>query len=96
MQLNRENGCVEIMGDRTNVLECEVEILRIIEEGTARNAEKEKQLQNQGRGGQHHQRGERGGRGEEKRGGGDRGGGGQGREEIPCAGMEGRIIGKGG
>ena len=89
MQLNRENGCVEIMGDRTNVLECEVEILRIIEEGTARNAEKEKQLQNQGRGGQHHQRGERGGRGEEKRGGG-------GREEIPCAGMEGRIIGKGG
>ena len=72
MQLNRENGCVEIMGDRTNVLECEVEILRIIEEGTARNAEKEKQLQNQGRGGQHHQRGERGGRGEEKRGGGGR------------------------
>ena len=64
-------------------------ITRIIEEGTARNAEKEKQLQNQGRGGQHHQRGERGGRGEEKRGGG-------GREEIPCAGMEGRIIGKGG
>ena len=95
IQLNRENGCVEIMGNRTNVLECEVEILRITEEGTARNAEKEKQLQNQGRGGQHHQRGERGGRGEEKRGGGDRGGG-QGREEIPCAGMEGRIIGKGG
>ena len=68
MQLNRENGCVEIMGDRTNVLECEVEILRIIEEGTARNAEKEKQLQNQGRGGQHHQRGERGGRGKTARG----------------------------
>ena len=88
MQLNRENGCVEIMGDRTNVLECEVEILRIIEEGTARNAEKEKQLQNQGRGGQHHQRGERGGRGEEKRGGGDRGGGGQGREKFRVPGWK--------
>ena len=93
MHMNRENGCVEIMGDRANVLECEAEVVRIIEDGNARNMEREKQLQQQGR-----QRGGggggRGGRGDDKRGGGA--GGNYRREEIPCSGMEGRIIGKGG
>jgi len=93
MHMNRENGCVEIMGDRANVLECEAEVVRIIEDGNVRNMEREKQLQQQGRqrgggGGGH------GGRGDEKRGGGA--GGNYRREEIPCSGMEGRIIGKGG
>jgi far upstream element-binding protein len=95
MHMNRENGCVEIMGDRANVLECEAEVVRIIEDGNVRNMEREKQLQQQGR-----QRGGggggRGGRGDEKRGGGGGAGGSYRREEIPCSGMEGRIIGKGG
>ena len=90
MQMNREKVTVEIMGDRDKVRECEAEVVKIIEDGNVRNMEKEQRQQ------QHHQ----------QRGGGGGGGGGGRREEnrgtnhqkeeIPCSGMEGRIIGRGG
>ena len=91
MQMNREKVTVEIMGDRDKVRECEAEVVKIIEDGNVRNMEKEQRQQH------HHQ----------QRGGGGGGGGGGGRreenrgtnhqkEEIPCSGMEGRIIGRGG
>ena len=92
MQMNREKVTVEIMGDRDKVRECEAEVVKIIEDGNVRNMEKEQRQQH------HHQ---------QQRGGGGGGGGGGGRreenrgtnhqkEEIPCSGMEGRIIGRGG
>ena len=91
MQMNREKVTVEIMGDRDKVRECEAEVVKIIEDGNVRNMEKEQRQQQQ-----HHQ----------QRGGGGGGGGGGRREEnrgtnhqkeeIPCSGMEGRIIGRGG
>jgi len=102
MQMNKEQQTCEIMGDAGPVQRCLEEVEEIIEQGTIRNLEREQRRldaaaggggnnnrnnrneRNNNNGGQQQQQQQQQQASNNKK------------EEIPCSGMEGKLIGRGG